>query len=164
MRMKARPVAAAGRCVILNPAALVHQLTEAAQSCGQAAESFCSEDGAQQPPVSCKKHLQQPSMLCLMQDTDPAEVTGKGPDAKTIGRYLDALCQHKKAQKLVIPVTLASSAAVSKDMLAYVKPGVQVNDALIEQVAICLQCQVAQEAGLQAKVLLMASCWDVSMP
>ena len=69
-----------------------------------------------------------------MQDTDPADVPGNGPDAKTIERYLEALCRHDKAQKLVIPVTLASSTVVTKDMLAYVKPGVQVNDALIEQV------------------------------
>ena len=69
-----------------------------------------------------------------MQETDPPEVPGNGPDGKTVERYLEALCRHQKAQKLVIPVTLATSSVVTKDMLAYVKPGVQVNDALIEQV------------------------------
>ncbi len=69
-----------------------------------------------------------------MQDTDPGEVAGNGPDSKTIERYLEALCRHGKAQKLVIPVTLTTSTVVTKDMLAYVKPHVQVNDALIEQV------------------------------
>lgn len=70
----------------------------------------------------------------LLQDTDPGEVAGNGPDSKTIERYLEALCRHGKAQKLVIPVTLTTSTVVTKDMLAYVKPHVQVNDALIEQV------------------------------
>ena len=65
-------------------------------------------------------------------------MAGNGPDSKTIERYLEALCQHGKAQKLVIPVTLTTSAVVTKDMLAYVKPYVQVNDALIEQVIILL--------------------------
>ena len=72
----------------------------------------------------------------LLQDTDPGEVAGNGPDSKTIERYLEALCRHGKAQKLVIPVTLTTSTVVTKDMLAYVKPHVQVNDALIEQVLI----------------------------
>jgi len=72
----------------------------------------------------------------FVQDTDPGEVAGNGPDSKTIERYLEALCRHDKAQKLVIPVTLTTSAVVTKDMLAYVKPHVQVNDALIEQVLI----------------------------
>jgi len=63
-------------------------------------------------------------------------VAGNGPDSKTIERYLEALCRHGKAQKLVIPVTLTTSTVVTKDMLAYVKPHVQVNDALIEQVLI----------------------------
>ncbi|KAL0040405.1 hypothetical protein WJX77_006212 [Trebouxia sp. C0004] len=69
----------------------------------------------------------------FLKDTDPGEVAGNGPDSKTIERYLEALCRHGKAQKLVIPVTLTTSAVVTKDMLAYVKPHVQVNDALIEQ-------------------------------
>lgn len=70
------------------------------------------------------------------QDSDPGEVLGNGPDSKTIERYLEALCRHGKAQKLVIPVTLTNSAVVTKEMLAYMKPDVQVNDALIEQVLI----------------------------
>ena len=70
----------------------------------------------------------------VLQETDPAEVLGNGPDSKTIDRYLEALCRHGKAQKLVIPVTLTTSAVVTKEMLAYVKPNVHVNDALIEQV------------------------------
>lgn len=61
-------------------------------------------------------------------------MAGNGPDSKTVERYLEALCRHGKAQKLVIPVTLTTSTVVTKDMLAYVKPHVQVNDALIEQV------------------------------
>ncbi|KAA6420263.1 MAG: hypothetical protein FRX49_09747 [Trebouxia sp. A1-2] len=69
----------------------------------------------------------------FLKDTDPGEVAGNGPDSKTIERYLEALCRHGKAQKLVIPVTLTTSTVVTKDMLAYVKPHVQVNDALIEQ-------------------------------
>ncbi|KAL0049611.1 hypothetical protein WJX82_006036 [Trebouxia sp. C0006] len=68
-----------------------------------------------------------------LKDTDPGEMAGNGPDSKTIERYLEALCRHGKAQKLVIPVTLTTSTVVTKDMLAYVKPHVQVNDALIEQ-------------------------------
>lgn len=83
-------------------------------------------------PWSLFTHLDPAAVL--VQDTDPGEVAGNGPDSKTIERYLEALCRHGKAQKLVIPVTLTTSTVVTKDMLAYVKPHVQVNDALIEQV------------------------------
>lgn len=73
-----------------------------------------------------------------MQDTDPVDPQDRnaanGPDSKTIERYLEALCAHNMAQKLAIPITLTTSAEVTKKMMAYVKPGVQVNDALVEQV------------------------------
>ena len=73
-----------------------------------------------------------------MQDTDPVDPQDRtavnGPDSKTIERYLDALCAHNKIQKLELPITLTTSAEVTKKMLAYVKPGVQIDDALVEQV------------------------------
>ena len=81
------------------------------------------------------------SKMCFahQQDSDPSDpqdrTNANGPDSKTIERYLEALCAHNKAQKLAIPVTLTTSAEVTKKMTAYVKPGVQVNDALIEQVS-----------------------------
>ena len=75
-----------------------------------------------------------------MQDTDPFDPQDRnpanGPDSKTIERYLEALCAHNRAQKLAIPITLTTSAEVTKKMMAYVKPGVQVNDALVEQVRL----------------------------
>lgn len=74
-----------------------------------------------------------------MQDTDPVDpqdrsAANNGPDSKTIERYLEALCAHNKVQKLELPITLTTSAEVTKKMQAYVKPGVQVDDALVEQV------------------------------
>lgn len=79
-----------------------------------------------------------------MQDTDPVDPQDRnaanGPDSKTIERYLEALCAHNRAQKLAIPITLTTSAEVTKKMMAYVKPGVQVNDALVEQVRRLASC------------------------
>ena len=79
-----------------------------------------------------------------VQDTDPVDPQDRnaanGPDSKTIERYLEALCAHGRAQKLAIPITLTTSAEVTKKMMAYVKPGIQVNDALVEQVRRLSSC------------------------
>ena len=89
------------------------------------------------PPRPPRFHTTQ-GLDVAVQDTDPVDPQDRsaanGPDSKTIERYLEALCAHNRAQKLAIPVTLTTSAEVTKKMMAYVKPGVQVNDALVEQV------------------------------
>ena len=93
-------------------------------------------------------------MVWLLQDTDPVDPQEKtpasGPDSKTIERYLEALVAHYKAQQLAIPITLTTSAEITKKMMAYVKPGVQVDDALIEQV-----CSLATAACRDASCLAM---------
>ena len=90
------------------------------------------------PPCPDSSHHARVKHHTAVQDTDPVDPQDRnpanGPDSKTIERYLEALCAHNRAQKLAIPITLTTSAEVTKKMMAYVKPGVQVNDALVEQV------------------------------
>lgn len=69
----------------------------------------------------------------MLQETDPPEITGGGPDTKTIDRYFTQMCDFNQLQKLSIPVSLTTSMA-AHDVIAYVKPDVQVTDALISQV------------------------------
>ena len=73
-------------------------------------------------------------MLCL-QITDPPEVTGNGPDTKTVDRYLKLMDESGKVQKLSIPVSLTTSAVAAQDLIVYIKPDQEISDALVSKVS-----------------------------
>ena len=71
----------------------------------------------------------------LLQITDPPEVTGNGPDTKTVDRYLKLMDESGKVQKLSIPVSLTTSAGAAQDLIVYIKPDQEISDALVTKVS-----------------------------
>ena len=84
----------------------------------------------------------------MLQDTDPPQVTGSGPDTKTVDRYLTLMTTSSKLQKLSIPVSLTTSAVVAQDLIVYVKPELHVDDALVSKVS--KPCNLAACVHLQS--------------
>ena len=100
-------------------------------------------------------------------------MTGSGPDTKTIDRYMAQLEHTGKLQRLSIPVTLSTSSMAAQDLIVYVKPGANVDDALVTQVRrlspqlhLAVPVQLSRRGTLQIMAVTpqhLVACTDAAV-